>query len=86
MLKMYVKLENVLDMLNVFMLREWKFENSNTQKLWSTLSQEDRKQFWYSFDDFDWTMYMKSYIYGIKVHILRENGSSSKEALIKNQR
>lgn len=86
MLNMYAKLESVSDMLNEFMLREWKFENSNTQKLWLMLSEEDSKQFWFSLNDFDWTIYMKNYMHGIKLHILHENENNAKEALIKNKR
>jgi alcohol-forming fatty acyl-CoA reductase len=86
MLKMYKKLENMTDLLKVFTMSEWKFDNSNVQELWSLLSQEDRETFWFSFKEFDWKSYIKCTVYGIRKHILHEDLSNMTIALKKNQK
>jgi len=83
---MYWKLERVMDVLYVFLLREWKFENSNIQDLWLRLSEDDRRTFPFSFKEFDWNLYIKNCVYGIRKYILRENISNLNEALAKNRR
>lgn len=82
----YIKLDNVMDLLHSFILGEWKFENNNTKELWISLSEEDRKTFWFDFDEFDWNMYNKIYINGMKKHILHENEYNLKKALAKSRR
>lgn len=86
MLKMYVKTENMMDLLYEFTTRQWTFDNSNTRELWASLNQEDRSTFWYSLEDFDWKTYIKSYYYGIREHILHEDSSSIGKALTKHQK
>ncbi|KAL5235551.1 hypothetical protein ACI65C_002961, partial [Semiaphis heraclei] len=86
MLKMYEKMENATDLLIKFTTNEWKFDNSNTRELWSLLSKEDRKTFWFSFEDFDWKSYIKCMVYGIRKHILHEDLSNMTRALSKNRR
>jgi len=70
--KTYTKLESTMDMLNVFLLNEWKFDNCNTRELWSRLGQEDRETFRYGLDEFDWPSYINDYVRGIRKHLLRE--------------
>jgi len=72
--------------LNIFMLNEWTFENENTRKLWSRLSQEDRNLFSFSLNEFNWELYIKQYYHGIKKHLLQENENDSEKALSKNRR
>jgi len=86
MLKMYEKVENTTDLLIKFTTSEWKFDNNNTRELWSLLSKEDRKTFWFSFEDFDWKSYIKCMVYGIRKHILHEDLSNMTRALSKNRR
>lgn len=87
MLKLYGKMDSMIDLLNVFTTNEWKFHNTNTRELWSLLSEKDRKTFWFSFEEFDWKQYIYVYyMYGIRKHILGEDASNVKAALAKNQR
>ncbi|XP_025416869.1 fatty acyl-CoA reductase wat-like, partial [Sipha flava] len=85
-LSFYKKLEYLVDILNVFLTREWKFDNSNTRKLWSSLSTDDRKTFYFSFEGFNWNSYITSYFYGIRKHILKEDLNNNKMALARNRR
>ncbi|XP_029346252.1 fatty acyl-CoA reductase wat-like [Acyrthosiphon pisum] len=86
MLKIYKKIENMTDLLKDFTTCEWKFDNSNTRELWSSLSQEDRKTFWFSFEEFDWKSYIQCTVYGIRKHILHEDLSNTTRALSKNRK
>lgn len=86
MLKMYAKTEYTMDLLYIFTTRQWEFDNSNTKELWSLLSKEDRITFYYSFEEFDWKPYIKSYYYGIRKHILHEDLNNLTRAKAKNQK
>lgn len=79
-------MENMTNLLKIFMTCEWKFDNSNTRELWSRLGEEDRKIFRFSMDNFDWSCYLKRYLRGIKIHILHEDPDNMKEALVKNRK
>jgi len=80
------KKENMTDMVEVFMTKEWKFDNSNTQKVWTLLSQEDRKTFWFSFEEFNWKSYVQTMVYGIRKNILLEDLNNVTRALSKNRK
>ncbi|XP_060881062.1 fatty acyl-CoA reductase wat-like [Metopolophium dirhodum] len=86
MLKMYAKTEFMMGLLHVFTTSQWKFDNSNSVKLLSSLSIEDRDQFEFSMVNFDWKSYTKSYYYGIRKHILQEEMSNLDKALSKNRK
>jgi len=79
-------MENMTDLIFLYLLSEWKFDNSNTRELWSLLSQEDRKTFWVSFEEFEWKSYIKCMVYGIRKYILHEDLSNMTRALSKNRR
>ncbi|XP_001948211.2 fatty acyl-CoA reductase wat [Acyrthosiphon pisum] len=84
MLKMYAKTEFMTGLLHVFTTNQWKFDNSNTVKLLSSLSIEDRNQFEFGMVNFDWKSYTKSYYYGIRKHILQEEITNLDKAISKN--
>lgn len=87
MLKVYKKMEFMIDLTSVFTLREWTFHNANTRELWLLLSQEDRQTFWFSFNNFDWKQYFDIYlVYGIKKCILGEDQKNIKLALARNRK
>lgn len=86
MLKMYSKTENALDLLREFTTKQWSFDNNNTVKLWSSLNEEDRNTFWFSFEEFDWKTYIKIYYFGIRKHILREDLSNTERAVSKHRK
>jgi len=86
MLKMYAKTEAITDLLQMFTTSQWKFDNSNTIELLSSLSIEDRKQFEFSLKNFDWEQYTTSYYYGIRKHILHEDMSNIVKAKSRNRK
>jgi len=86
MMKMYAKTEFMTSLLHVFTTRQWKFDNSNSVELLSSLSIEDRDQFEFGMVNFDWKSYTKSYYYGIRRHILQEEMSNLDKAKSKNRK
>ncbi|KAL4090330.1 hypothetical protein QTP88_025189 [Uroleucon formosanum] len=85
MLKMYAKTENMIDLLYDFSTRQWMFDNTNSRKLWLSLSQHDQEKFRFSLQEFDWKPYIKKYYYGIRRHVLHEDLSNLKKATSKNR-
>lgn len=86
MLKMYEKTENMTDLLYAFTSRQWKFENNNITELWSSLNEEDRNTFWFSFESFNWKSHMRNFVLGIRKHILHEDLNESTKASAKNRK
>jgi len=86
MLKTYSKTENALDLLSEFTTKQWSFDNKNIVTLWSLLNEEDRHTFWFSFEEFDWKTYIKSYYFGIRKHILHEDLSNKERAVSKHRK
>lgn len=86
MLKIYEKTDSMTKVLRTFTMSEWKFDNSNTRKLWSVLSEEDRKTFFFSLNEFNWKSYIKIYYHGIRNHILNEDLTNIESALAKNRK
>uniref|UniRef100_A0A2S2P2M9 Fatty acyl-CoA reductase n=1 Tax=Schizaphis graminum TaxID=13262 RepID=A0A2S2P2M9_SCHGA len=86
MLKMYAKTEKITDTLRVFTANEWKFDNSNTRKLWTSLSQDDRKMYCFNFEGFDWRLYTRNIVYGVRKHILHEDFNNISKALSKHRK
>jgi len=83
---MYKKQDGIMDSIEWMLKNEWKFDNSNTRKLWAQLSQEDRKTFWFGFEDFDWKSYTQTMVYGIRKIILHEDLHNMTRALSKNRK
>jgi alcohol-forming fatty acyl-CoA reductase len=83
---MYAKTEKLTDTLSVFTTNEWKFDNSNTRKLWTLLSQEDRKTFHFNFEGIDWRLYIRLIVYGVRKHILHEDLNNITKALSKHRK
>lgn len=86
MMKMYSKTENLMDLYYTFSTKEWKFDNSNTRKLWLSMSPEERVSFQFSLEEFDWISYIKCYYYGIRKYILHEDTNNIPDAIAKNRK
>lgn len=83
---MYSKTDESMNLYHMFTTREWKFYNKNTRELWSSQCQEDRQTFPFGFEHFDWSSFLKSFYYGIREHILKEDLSNKEKALAKNRK
>ncbi|KAL3271475.1 hypothetical protein HHI36_021960 [Cryptolaemus montrouzieri] len=72
MVKGYEKINKFMEVVGYFALREWKFYNKNVQKLWQKMSQEDRRLFQFSMNNFDWDNYFHYYSRGMRVYLLKD--------------
>jgi hypothetical protein len=86
MLKLYAKRENLTNVITPFTTNEWEFDNSNTRKLWTSLSQEDRKTFYFNFEGFNWRLYIQKIVNGIRKNILHEDLNNITKALSKHRK
>ncbi|XP_050536683.1 fatty acyl-CoA reductase wat-like [Daktulosphaira vitifoliae] len=84
--KMYTKANKMMNVLRPFTLSQWKFKNKNTQKIWSLLSEEEQKIFFFNMEHFDWSSYIQTYYFGIRNYILHENKQNISDALKKHKR
>lgn len=86
MMKMYSKTENLMDLYYKFTTNDWTFDNSNTRKLWLSISPEERVLFQFSLEEFDWMSYIKYYYLGIRKYILHEDINNIPKAIAKNRK
>lgn len=85
-MKMYSKVEKILDSYYIFVTKEWKFDIRNTQELWLSMNQEDQSLFPFNMQGFDWKEYIKCYYYGIRKYLLREDLDNKIQAKAKSQK
>ncbi|XP_046615044.1 fatty acyl-CoA reductase wat-like isoform X1 [Neodiprion virginianus] len=76
MLKIYKKIHKFASCTSYFARRSWKFQTDNTQALWDKLATEDKNNFFFSMEDFDWDSYMNKYITGLRKYIFKDDPSS----------
>lgn len=65
------------DDMGYFSVREWKYCNENVQTLWNGLNDADKNIFGFSIRIISWEKYLKAYIMGIRVFLLKN--ASEKE-------
>lgn len=58
--------------MSYFGLREWKFENTNIQKVSGNLQAKDRTDLQFNMDNIDWIEYFHDYLPGIKKYFFKE--------------
>lgn len=77
MLKMYRTIKSV----KWFLVKRWKYCNTNYLELEKQLSEIDRKTFPMSMHDMDWNSYVQDGYYGIRRFVLHEKDSQIKSAI-----
>lgn len=70
--KTYAKITKFSEVMAYFATREWKFDNQNTQKLFSELCAADKKLFDFDMGALDWSDYFYNYIRGVRVYLLKD--------------
>ncbi|XP_026740170.1 fatty acyl-CoA reductase wat-like, partial [Trichoplusia ni] len=84
--KAYRKITKFSEVMAYFATREWKFDNSNTQKLYSELCDADKHLFDFDMSALDWNDYFYSYIRGVRVYLLKDPVETVPEGLKKLNR
>ncbi|KAI5640406.1 male sterility protein domain-containing protein [Phthorimaea operculella] len=70
--KAYTKIEKFSEVISYFALREWKFTNTNTQKLFAELCDADKHIFDFDLGSLVWSDYFYNYIRGVRVFLLKD--------------
>ncbi|XP_047542490.1 fatty acyl-CoA reductase wat-like [Vanessa atalanta] len=70
--KAYKKIEKFSAVIGYFALREWKFNNDNTQNLFKELCDADKHIFNFNMRTLNWETYFKSYVRGIRLYLLKD--------------
>lgn len=61
-----------MTVIEYFASREWDYETTNTQKLWSKLSESDKQEFFFDMKKLDWEIYLKHYFLGVRQYLLND--------------
>ncbi|KAF5282612.1 hypothetical protein FQR65_LT14207 [Abscondita terminalis] len=68
----YERTKHFLDRFAYFTSQQWIFRNGNVEKLWGGLNAEDKKFFEFDMDYFDWDLYFRSNVRGLRVYLLKD--------------
>ncbi|CAH0548641.1 unnamed protein product [Brassicogethes aeneus] len=71
--KIYMRYEKLRSALTFFTLKEWKFHTKNTRKLYSSLSEADKRMFNFDVTNIYWPDYFMVCSKGIRRYLLKEN-------------
>lgn len=72
MVKAYKKVHHLISTVSFFATRSWRFENTNVQKLWRQVDDEDKQLFDFNLENFDWDDYFRYYTRGGRVYLLKD--------------
>lgn len=72
MVKSYKKIHKYLAVVEYFALRQWNFTNENVTALWGKMGEQDRHLFEFSMATFDWDVYLRTYVRGCRVYLLKD--------------
>ncbi|KAK2586495.1 hypothetical protein KPH14_011393 [Odynerus spinipes] len=70
--KTYEKVHKFCDVITFFCIRDWTFDNNNVQAMWQRLNSKDKRLFRFTMANFDWQIYFKNYIRGIRLYIFKD--------------
>ncbi|KAF5296335.1 hypothetical protein FQA39_LY12552 [Lamprigera yunnana] len=82
----YKRLHHILYLTTYFTKRSWHFENKNTQKLWDSLDEEDKKLFEFDATKIDWNLLFSTATLGIREHVLVDPIDTIQKAHARSQR
>ncbi|XP_034103589.1 fatty acyl-CoA reductase wat-like [Drosophila albomicans] len=75
MIKLYQKVHKTMNALAYFGTGFWTYETINTDRLWQSLSDEDKKHFEFDMRIFDWDDYFTRALVGMRVYMAKEDPS-----------
>lgn len=82
----YEKVHKMTKVLSYFAVREWEISIDNMQKLWRTLSEEDKKIFDFDLNEINWGQYFRNHLLGIRLYILKDSINTIPYAIKKRRR
>lgn len=69
---MYKKIHKFSDVIQHFCTHDWEFTNTNVVELWQKLDETDRQIFPFSMKTVLWVQFFKTYIKGLREHLLKD--------------
>lgn len=82
----YQKIHKLSNVLAYFSTRNWSIPNNNLQRVWSNLSEKERKIFNYDLDNLDWKRYFRNHVFGIRLYIIKDKEETIPFALRKRKK
>lgn len=82
----YARIKQMTDTLTPFTSNQWKLSDANTQALYDSLDQVDKKVFHFDVASIDWGEYLRSYIIGSRIYTLRDEPKNVPAAMLMLQR
>ncbi|XP_046837277.1 fatty acyl-CoA reductase wat-like isoform X1 [Vespa crabro] len=86
LLKIYNKVHQFSDVLDVFSTTEWHFTNERWEELLKKLTMEDRQLFFCDIKELIWDTFFKNYMLGIRLYVLKDPIETLPQARIKWRR
>lgn len=81
LLDAYEKIHKFSEVISFFSTQQFTFTNFNTQNLFQTLSEEDKKIFNFDISQLDWEKYMFWHIRGIRAYLVKDPLSTVPEGI-----
>lgn len=69
----YKKLDKFTDTMTYFANRIWTFKNDNTQALWRSLSEKDKKLYFFDMAQMSWEFHAQALCLGLRVYLLKDD-------------
>ncbi|XP_063696570.1 fatty acyl-CoA reductase wat-like [Culicoides brevitarsis] len=85
LMRVYDKIEKLNNVLDYFIFNPFEFEDKQTQGLWHSLSENDKKLFKFDMNDFNWKSYLSNVYFGMRQFMLKDDPSTI-PAAVKRQR
>lgn len=74
---MYQRVKAMTDALTPFTMNQWQIDDSNTRALYQSLPSElDKELFNFDVENIDWNDYVRSYVAGTRLFVLRDDKTS----------
>ncbi|GJQ79742.1 hypothetical protein Trydic_g23220 [Trypoxylus dichotomus] len=80
MVSVYKKIHKFGDTIQYFGTRNWTFRTKNTQKLFESLPEADKKLFFFDLSKLDWKDYFSTHCLGLRTYIVKDDLSTIPQA------
>ncbi|XP_043477891.1 fatty acyl-CoA reductase wat-like isoform X1 [Leptopilina heterotoma] len=84
--KIYKRIHRLLSATSHFVLHQWEPNVQRTKSLWQKISEDDKKIFPFSMDNFNWENYMESYVLGLRLYMFQDTPDTIPAAKIRMHR
>ncbi|XP_031331140.1 fatty acyl-CoA reductase wat-like [Photinus pyralis] len=76
----YSKIGKFMSATEYFSINQWKFSNDNTQALYRSMSESDKKKFCFDMGTIDWNAFFDIYARGVRVYLAKDPMETLPEA------